>query len=524
MRSVDRRSEGRGSAEPQLNRDAAAAAGAPLLIVATTPGAAAVLLAEEVGPARASILCLEDGSSEDRAAFARAAAEAAGRGCPADGAPRPLPTERLADALLRELYAVRPARVLTLDPHAGREGTPAGRREADLALAVLDAVEEYQRDTGRPVFTDCRVIDAEAWPAPASRPRYPAPLHWAVRGTDGRLSAYLPVPGGVARWTEAPDGRWSGPELLDVPGLLPGLTVVQGPDGYTKLVGLRRTRPATGEWNIEVVCALQYQSGRPLGPWHAQPNPHRAEPLRGRYLGYPSAACDADGTLHLFVRNDGHGVNTCHQRADGAWSGWTHLAGAKTADENIALPVPDGTVEMYARLRDRPGTVRWHRGGPGGTWVEDRRGVPVYAAPGSLAAAPEGAALRFRYAETGEPCEWRWGAQGPVSLNAPRIAGRVVGAAGVPVGGWSCTVLAAVDEQGCCAIGTYVDNSPESGVWWSPTGHRTLVPPAVVRDRTGRVIIATLDPAGRLSIARQLPGQALDFGPWDHVGRPADGG
>ncbi|MFJ7158915.1 hypothetical protein ACIQUQ_28780 [Streptomyces sp. NPDC101118] len=516
MRAVDSRTEGVRTAEPQADRAAPAHAGTRVLLVAPHVRAAAVLLGEERGPGAVTALCPEAGGAEDRSAYARAAAEATRRGCPADAAPRPLRPEGLADTLLRELYAVRPDRVVTGDPHAVRDGGAAGAWESELALAVLDAVEEYQRATGTPVFTDCRVVDHDAWPAVASRPRYPAPLRWAVRGTDGRVTAYLPVPGAVVRWTEGADGRWGGPELLPVPGLLPGLTVVQGPDGYARLLGLRRTA-AGADWSTEVVGALQYQTGRPLGPWHVKNNPHRSEPERGKFIGMPAAVCDGAGTLHLFLRNDLHTLNHCYERENGAWSGWTLLRGTRASEDLAALRVPDGGVELYARLRDHAGTVRWHRGGPDGAWAEDRR-VPVHPVPGSLAAAPDAGALRYRYAETGEPCEWRWGAQGPAGLNAPGVTGRIAGVQGVPVGGWSCTVLAAEDERGTCAIGTYVDGAPESGVWWSPTGRRTLVPPAVVRDRTGRVMIATLSPSGRLEVTRQIPGQALDFAAWETIG------
>ncbi|MFF1558643.1 hypothetical protein [Streptomyces sp. NPDC058279] len=495
----------------------AGAGGSRILLVTPGPGTAAVLLGEETGPGHVTVLCLEAGTESERADFGRAAVEAGSRGCPVDGAPRGLPAENLERALLRHLYEVAPDRVLTCDPLAGRdvaEADDADERESALALAVLDAVEEYQRETGHPVFTDCRVLDRHAWPAPVSRPRYPAPTAWAVRGTDGRVSAYLPVPGAVARWTEGAGGRWTGPQLLDAPGLLPALSVAQGPDGYPALVGLRRVRRGKEDWNVEVVVALQYQTGRPLGPWRGLANPHRGEPLLGRYVSAPVAAHDDGGTLYVFLRNGYDTLNARHQRADGSWAPWFHLGGHKAADEIVAMRTPRGRIDLIARMRDEPGVVRWYRAGPKGAWESDR-GPNVHALPGSLAAAPESGALRYRYAETGELCQWGWGAYGPVGLNGPAVRGRVSAAPGVAVGGWSCTVLAAEDEQGHCVIGTHVDGRPDSGVWWSTTGQRTLIPPAVVRDRDERVVIATLGPGARLAVARQAPDeQALAFEPW----------
>lgn len=505
-----RRGDRRG-ADPQLTRDSGPRAGTGrILMAATGPGAAAVLLGEETGPGPVTVLCLEAGSVQERAAFDRAAEEAAGRGCPVDGAPRPLPAEDLGRALLRELRAASPDRVLTCDPLALRE--EGGEAESSLAMAVLDAVEAYQTETGRPVFTDCRVLDPRAWPAPASRPRYPAPAAWAVCGTDGRVSAYLPVPGAVARWTEGADGSWSGPVLLEVPRLLPVLTVVQDPDGYANLIGLRRTAAAEG--------AGTSRSSTRSSTSRAAPGPlvHPDEPAPGRA---------AARTLHRGargrLRRRRHDARLRPQRqaqrerlppaADGTWSGWGLLRGAKVADEMVALRGPNGKVELYARHRDQPGAARWHRG-PDGKWAVDLS-PNVHALPGSLAAVPEDGALRYRYSETGELCQWPLGAYGPLSLNAPAVRGRAAGAAGVAIGGWSCTVLAAEDEQGHCVIGTYVDGRLDGGVWWIATDQRTLMPPEVIRKHDGTVIVVTLGPGGSLVTMRQVAnGQALEFEPW----------
>ncbi|WP_329378107.1 hypothetical protein OG625_09030 [Streptomyces sp. NBC_01351] len=512
--SVGRRTgDGRG-AQPQPARLLAAPAeGSRVLIAATGPGAAALLLREEPGTGPVTVVCLDAGTPQEQADLTRAAEEAAGRGRPVQRAASPLPEDDLVWAVLQELHAADPDRVLTCDPLALREEGARGERESALAMAVLDAVEEYQAEVGRPVFTDCRVLDQEAWPAPASRSRYPAPAGWAVCGTDGRISAYLPVPGAVARWTEDADGSWSGPVLLEAPGLLPALTVLQDPNGYVELLGLHRTGPAGSEWNIDVAHVTQYQSGRPFGEWHHQTNPHRAEPLRGRFIGVPVAAYDADGTLNVFVRNDGHHVNNCRRLPDGSWTGWGLLRGAKVADEMVALRGADGQVELYARHLDRPGLVRWHRG-PDTKWAVDPT-PNVHALPGSLAAAPESGALRFRYAETGELCEWPLGAYGPMSLNGPAARGRVDGAAGVRVDGWGCTVMAVEDERGDCAIGVYVDGRPDNGVWWIATGQRTSMPPVAVRKHDGTVIVITIGSGGRLAVARQAAmGPGLEFEPW----------
>ncbi|MCX4723060.1 hypothetical protein [Streptomyces sp. NBC_01306] len=490
-----------------------------VLLVAATPADAAVLLAGTGGPGEVAVVCLESGGPQERQMFDRAVSDAVRQGRRVRGEPRVLASRGDGtQAVLDELRAVRPAVVLTTGPDAP-SGTPAGdpgteQRRTAAASAALRAADAYQRESGQPLLVDCREPAPTDAAGPLLRPRYAPPGTWLIRGNDGRLSGYLPTAGAVLRWTEGVTGGWSGPERLEAPGLLPGLTVVQGPDGYVRLVGLRRTEGRGGAVTVDVVCATQYQTGRPAGPWHSLGNPHRAEPERGRHVGFPVAAFDDDGTLHVFIRNDEHTVNTRHEKPNGSWSSWQHLRGAKTADELVALRVPDGRVELFARLRDAPGTARWSRTGRDGAWAEDT-GSNVHAAADSLAPAPESGALRYRYAGTGELCQWQWNAPGPVTLHSSDAMGRVAGATGADIGGWACTVLVSTDAYGYCLAGFHVDGRPDSGVWWSSTEQWCLVPPALVRDRLGRITIAALGPDARLAVTRQLPGgQGLDLAPW----------
>ncbi|MFC8533303.1 hypothetical protein ACFUJY_05010 [Streptomyces sp. NPDC057249] len=483
-----------------------------VLVVAPSPAEAALLLAEARGAVHVTALCLTGGDAEGRSAFARAASAVGHRGGRADDEARVLPSGAdAASAVLAEMRVLGPGRVLTTGADQG-PGDPDGSHEA-AALAVFHAVEAYHRETGRPVFVDCRTLDPHAPAGFGARPRYRLPVNWLVRGNDGRLSAYLPTAGAVLRWTERADGGWAGPELLDAPGLLPGLTVAQGPDGYVRLVGLRRTERADGTVATEVVCATQYQTGRPLSPWHELGNPHRAEPERGRFVGLPVAAFDDDGTVHVFVRNDEHTVNTRHQGGDGVWSPWRHLRGTKTADEMVAMRAPDGTAELFARLRDTSGVARWSRTAKN-VWAEDLS-PNVHAYPGTLAAAPEAGALRYTYAETGELCQWQWGAYGPTALHGPDVAARVAGITGVDLDGWLCTVLASTDRRGCCLVGFHVEGRHDSGVWWTATDQWCLVPPAVAPDRHGRVTVAALDASARLTTTRRAEDErGLALGPW----------
>lgn len=504
-----------GTQQPQAGASDARRGESRLVIVAPDPGAAAVLLDGAGGTGVITVICLDAGGESQRSIFARAVSDAAGQGREVSGDPMILGSASDARrAVLEGLRAAGPTRLITTGPDEHGDDEDAVRRREVTALAAVSAAEEYQRETGLPLLVDCRTLDVTAEGVPVARPRYGVPGNWLVRGNDGLLSAYLPTAGAVLRWTETASGSWSGPERLDAPGLLPGLTVAQGPDGYVRLIGLRRVERDDGTVAVSVVCATQYQSNRPIGPWQALGNPHRAEPHRGRFVGLPVAAFDDDGTLHVFLRNDEHTVNTRHQKKDGSWSSWSHLKGVRTADEMVAMRVPGGTVEIFARLRDVPGAARWSRSGPKGEWVVDRT-PPVYAYPGSLAAAPEGGALRFRYAETGELCLWPLGASGPVTLGTVDTDSRTAGVVGVDIGGWPCTVLVAADAYGRCLVGCHVDGRQDTGVWWSVTDQCCLVPPAVAPDRNGRVTIATLGPDGRFTTTRRTAAtDSLDLGPW----------
>ncbi|MFI8965451.1 hypothetical protein ACIGO8_25445 [Streptomyces sp. NPDC053493] len=454
-------------------------------------------------------------SPDDPQAAARAAAQAVAR---AEAA--------VYDALAR----LAPLRVATLDPDPASVPVPGGERRyavvepprrAVAALAAVGAARRLQRDTGTPVFVDCRRAAAGPDAPGGLAARYPRPTRWLTTGTDGRLSVHLLSAAGVLCWTERTPGGpgWSGPELLETPDLMPGLSVVRGADGYVRLLGLRRADSAQGP-SLEVVTAVQYQSGRPLGPWTAVGNPNAREWPKARRVGFPVGALDAAGTFHVFVRNVGASISTRRQDPAGRWSAWEHLRGRKVADELVAFPAWDGGVDLVARVRDGEAAVHWHYDPASGAWTEDRS-VPVSAVPGSLSAAPEAGALRYRYAATNEVCVWQPGAGAPIGLGGGDGGGPVAGVAGAGVDGWSCTVLVRDGHDGVPAVGAHADGRPDLGVWWAAHGDPAPVapaPPAVALDGFGRVVIATVAADGVPLVARQRPDVGgLVFGSWQSV-------
>lgn len=497
-------------------------------IVVATPGDAPALLAAERSGSTVDVVCAQPGTADERAAFERAATDCGSRGVRVDREPWVLDAEvgKITPLVLDALRELRPLRVRTLDPDPAHVSFDAEAKRpviaepplrGSVARATIAAARKYQLESGTPVFVDCHRAGTDPRLGAAACTRYPRPAHWMTRGRDGRLTAYLPSAAGVLRWTEQEPGAggWTGPELLDGPALLPGLTVVQDAFGYVHLIGLRRRKGADGAEHVEVVHAIQYQTGRPVGPWHSAGNPNANDRRKAREIGFPSAVFDAKGHLHVFVRNFGHGVSTRRQAPDGKWSAWQHLRGVSAADELAALVGRSG-AEVWARGRDSAVAVRWHRETPDESWTQDTV-TSVSPYPGTLAPAPEAGGIRYRYAATNEVCVGMPGAA-PVSLGGPDGEGPVAGVAGVDIQGWGCTVLVRSGSDGACAVGAHQDGRPETGVWWFDAGESSMVPPAVVIDGHGRAVIAVMAADGRLRIARQEPGASgLAFSSWTAI-------
>ncbi|MEU0085286.1 hypothetical protein [Streptomyces sp. NPDC006274] len=502
-----------------------------MAVVAATPADAVSLLEAEHGDAVVHIVCLRSGDSGDLDMLRAELSAIRARGCRIPEDPCVIEAdERSAPRLIREaLREIRPTRLRTHDPDPVHDSfdreksmvviNESALRRGSAARAALKAAREHQLAYGTPVFVECRREGTDGRPEQGAASRYPTPARWLVRAKDGRISAYLPSAAGVVRWTEGATGSgWSGPELLEGPRLMPGLTVVQDADGYTRLFALRRRERTDGDFDVDVVCAIQYQTGRPIGPWHSLGNPNAGDWARGREVGFPVAVLDGEGRLHVFVRNFGHSLSTRSQDpSSGKWTPWKHLSGLRVADEAVAYQGWNGGVELFARARDSVAAVRWELPVPGGEWSEDRA-VPVSPLPGSLSAAPEVRAVRYRYARTNEICLWQPGGRTPLGLGGADGAGQVMGLAGADVQGWGYTVLIRSGGTGACAIGAHADGRPDLGVWWSESGDRSLVPPAATFDAQGRVVIATLGADGRVRICRQqLCSEGLEFTAWDSL-------
>ncbi|GFH37828.1 hypothetical protein [Streptomyces pacificus] len=353
-------------------------------------------------------------------------------------------------------------------------------------------------------------------PLPAD-PSLPPTAGWLLRGKDGRLSAYTPAAGGVLRWTEKRPGGpgWTGPELFPAPGLLPYLAIAQGADGYVQLVGLRRTPMAGGEVATDVVQAIQYQSGRPMRDWYALGTPYAQDRALAATTGLPSAVVDAEGSLHVFVRNSGGGVCGRAQVPNGRWNKWADLKGSGTLGPPAAAVTDHGLMEVLAPTEEA--VLRWD---------QEARGVKFRRAAGIASSAADGCVCSERTGPERLTHFWRDAAKGAVhawreGMAAPALLGSEGGSGPpavlrTPVDGQDCTILAQRGADGRPVLAAY-PTEKESALDWAPTGEPCVGAPALAVDGTGRVVLAALGADGTLRVTRQESGSGLAMEAWTRV-------
>lgn len=496
-------------------------------LVAAEPVDAVPLVALQEPGSGIAVVCLRAGGRDGRTTLDRALADAAGRGTvDLHGGPLFLGAEGadaipvLADCLeelgIGQVWTTDPDPThVAFDESRGRPVHEEPPRMAEAAAVALAAARTLQERTGVLVRVDCLRSGADPALGAAACRRYPMPTNWLTAGIDGRLTAFAVTAAGVARWyQELPEAdTWRGPELMAGPALAPGLSIVLDPYGFPHLFGLRRTARDDGGVDAEVVHCVQHRTGRPPEPWQSLGGPNSADPSKGREIGFPTAVFDAAGDLYVFVRNFGHSVSFRRQSADGTWSAWQHLGGARIADDLAAVPSPHGGVEVFARARDTAAVIRWHQG-QGGTFTEDRT-VPFAAVPGTLAPAAEPGAVLFRDQRTNAVSVWRAGAQAPCPLGDTAGSGAPATVARVPLDGWRYTLLACSGERGVGAVGVHPEGRPGAGVWWQELGARGCGTPAAALDRAGWLTLATRAADGALLLAkRSQRSDGLAFDSW----------
>ncbi|MFF5704053.1 hypothetical protein ACFY7H_16330 [Streptomyces sp. NPDC012794] len=334
---------------------------------------------------------------------------------------------------------------------------------------------------------------------------------WLLAGKDGRLTAYARAESGLLRWTErAPGGPgWSGPDLFPADGLT-DLTVGQGPDGYAHFAGRRRTRTGDAE-TVTYHHAVQYQTGRPMGPWHSLGTLYQRPEMHHRG-GPPTLAVDAQGTPHVFVRNAGRGVHVKRQDRKGGWQDWEDLRGSKFFEGTGADSTPEGRIWLAAP--GERGLSRWAQSGPGGP-LERGENIPYLAQDGSvrtLETAP-GRVTHFWHAADGSGVFACRDGAGVLALGGGPAAGAVAAVRAL-VDGYDCTVLAYRAVNGRTALAGYPTEHEAAGLWWTEIGEECLGSPALAVDARGMVVIACIGARGELLVNRQKDSSGLSLGRW----------
>lgn len=185
------------------------------------------------------------------------------------------------------------------------------------------------------------------------------------------------------RWTESAVGGpdWDGPHFVPVPGLT-HLTVVQGADGYVHFLGRRERAGADGAPSVDLVHAIQYQTGLAFTDWRSLGNPHE-DREQGRRVAPPAGAAAQDGTVHVFVRGAHGGLMVRREAPSGKWRAWEDLGGGGLDARPAPIALSDGRIAVVSAAET--GVFVWEQLQPGGDFTVPR-GFGLHPVPGTLSA------------------------------------------------------------------------------------------------------------------------------------------
>ncbi|MFI0264372.1 PIG-L family deacetylase [Streptomyces sp. NPDC017056] len=355
----------------------------------------------------------------------------------------------------------------------------------------------------------------------STRLRAPGSNSWLRPLKDGRLAAFAVLDGTAVCWAETAtgNGTFSGPHVLGGALLQGQIHAVSHPGGALQLFATRTVLPARNRAHRrELLTALQTgtaRNGVPVfGAWEPLGSPD-ADPVRSLETGYPAAAVDREGTVHVFVRDWLGGIGYRSGAHGRDWSLWRRLeppvdAGTPARVTGVvdgldACADSDGLIHVAAPsdravhhwVSKEPGEIPLLAGGTG---------LPGPAGPVSLAPLGGGAVrLAYRQSATARVlvAEWRPAAGGwRLAARCEPVGGygRVAAAAvGKPA---RTLVLAALDGAGLLryALGEADQDAP--GRWLTgQVPHSGAA--AIGQDTDGRAVLAVLGNDGRLHAARQ---------------------
>ncbi|MGW1026511.1 hypothetical protein ACWD4J_22920 [Streptomyces sp. NPDC002577] len=337
---------------------------------------------------------------------------------------------------------------------------------------------------------------------------------WLLLGKDGRLTAYVPVKDGILRWTQTRVGGadWSGPELFPAPKVR-FVSLAQGADGYVHVLGRRTRRRADGTPLVDIVHAIQYQTGRPLSEWRSLGNPFK-DPEAANKFGRPAGAVDASGTVHVFVRNGDGSVHMRREGPSGKWEPWQNLGGDHAFHGLAPAVTASGRIELLAP--GRRGALHWYQTEARGQLLrgQDIQQAPVAGSVVGLETAQE--RVSYYWSDPGggilvqRPGAW------PTPLGSTTDDTQIA-AVRTFIDGYDCTVLAHRSATGSVMLSAFVTESEAGGVWWADTGRRCEGGPGLALDGYGRVTLAAIDDRGELWVAHQTDAPGLSLGDWYRI-------
>ncbi|MFI9105311.1 PIG-L family deacetylase [Streptomyces fildesensis] len=490
--------------------------------------------------------------------------------------------EDLVQALVALLEMYHPTVVRTLDPDPEHDG---GKKDTHVdsdhqehtatAQFALEAVRLYRDGTGRtPILEHYRAYANRFWaynlnhrvasekagflntyagadgiPDPAgdlgdfqlgTNPyrsthlfstayRYAPTTSWLVRQSDGALAAFAVQGGQAVHWNEQPDtGEWDGPHTLQGGWISPTLAVAVGKDGRTHLVGLRRRDDESGLPTVDLVHRVQDAPGKPFGDWVSigSPDAGHEDPRRQREAGVPAAAVDAQGRLHVFVRDYSQGISYAVEQKNGSWGAWTFLGGDYLQDAPLALTTAGGRIELYVPAKQ---TVRrWYQAEPLGEFVQDYSLTTMSPASGGITAVesePDRISLYVRQAGTAQVMAYRqqpqqkgWPGR-PAGLGGHEGTGPIA-ALPVPRRGAGDLLLVHRNAAGTLTVSLPpADGAPgRPAPQWQDLSGTAVHAPSLALDNAGHAVLAVIGTDGRLHIARQHDGDlSTPFDPWTTV-------
>lgn len=327
---------------------------------------------------------------------------------------------------------------------------------------------------------------------------------WLVQGTTGRLYAFAVLDGQMAVWNRGagtgPGAAWQGPALLPGTGIDPGATTARLPDGR---VAVLATRTAFGDrpeqYRREIVYAAQSVPGGPFGAWVSLGTPEPGDEPGTSSISAPSAVCDPDGRLTVYVRDSRRALLARTQEPSGAFGGWQHLGGADLQSDPVAATDSAGRRHVYAATTQS--VLAWIQPAPGAPLAGPfPTGLPATTVP--LTATPEAAGIRlyFRRPDSGVVRTALVTAAGATTKPSVSSVTEAGGRAGYGAVGVAGRLISGRADSG--TIGTTGLGGPPA---WTESNMLYAGAPAGIQEPGGGLTMTVLGLDAELHAATSLP-------------------